>query len=109
MSELADSTGFWRIVFWLAYLLGTLILVFSWLLAQVPRPLHSDLRLEFAVRFCVVVLMSVSIFIARRIWNFNEIIPLHVRPSAMQVVLLIAWCELILALLGIIAIVVSNN
>jgi hypothetical protein len=52
--------------------------------------------------------MAVSIFIARRIWNFDEIIPVHVQASAMQVVLLIAWCELVLALLGIIAIAVSK-
>jgi hypothetical protein len=109
VSESTDSTGFWRIFFWLSFALGTLILVLSGLLAQVPRPHHADLRLDLTVRFCVVVLMAGSIFIAKRIRKIDEAIPISGRASAMQVVLLIAWCELIVALLGTIAIAVSNN
>jgi hypothetical protein len=53
--------------------------------------------------------MAVSILIAKRIWKIKNVVSVSGRASAMQVVILIAWCELFLALLGIIAFVVSKN
>ena len=49
--ESTDPSGLWRFVFWLAFVLGTLALAFSWLLAQVPTPRRgADMRLDYIVR-----------------------------------------------------------
>jgi hypothetical protein len=109
MSALTYSTGVWRFVFWLAYVLGTLMLALSWLLAQVPRSSHGDMRLEYTIRFGVAALMTTAIVIARRRWKINLVIPDRGAASTLEVVILIAWCELIVAVLGIIAIAVSKH
>jgi hypothetical protein len=103
--ELVDPTGFWRFVFWLVFVLGNLALAFAWLLAQAPRPLHgADLRLDYAVRAGIVAFMLVSILMARRIWKINT--PnLDQEPGiAMNLVVLVAWFELVAALCGIVVV-----
>ena|SRR5260221_9849212 len=105
--ESIDPSGFWRFVFWLTYVLGTLSLAFSWLLAQVPRPLHgADLRGDYAFRTCTAGLMLISILMARWIWKIRN--PLTDRGPAtpLRVVLSIAWVELGIASIGIIGIAV---
>ncbi len=104
--ELVDPTGFWRFIFWLAFVLGNLTLVFAWLLAQVPRPSHAYLPLDYAVRAGIVAFMLVAILMARRIWKINT--PnLDQEPGiAMNLVVLVAWFELVSALCGIIVVAI---
>jgi len=102
-----DPSGFWRFVFWLAFVFGDLALAFCWLLAHVPHPSRgADMRLDIAARLCVVVLMLVAIRMAR--WRWNIKVPVlervRTREDAMQIVVLIAWVELAWGLIGTIAI-----
>jgi hypothetical protein len=105
--ESIDPTGLWRLVFWLAFVIGSLGLLFSWLLAQVPRLPHgADYGLDYLVRSCAAALMLVSIGMARWLWKIN-----HGSPGrgAMQIVQLIAWVELIIAICGIVGLAVSRH
>jgi len=107
--EPTDPTGFWRFIFWLAFVLGNLTVAFEWLLAQVPRLPHSDMRLDYAVRAGIVAFMLVSIFMARKIWKITT--PnLDQGPGiAMHLIVLIAWFELVVGFFGIIGIAVSQR
>ena len=110
MAELIGATGFRRFVFWLTYLLGTLSLLSSWLLSQVPRPRHgADLTADLAFRLCAAGLFLISIFTARRIWKSNEPATEQGAITVTQIVLATAWLELVVALFGIIGIAVSRN
>jgi hypothetical protein len=103
--ESIDPSGFRRLVFWLSYVFGTLILAFSWLLAQVPQPLHgADLSGDYAVRSCAAGLMLISILMARWVWKIRNPLSDRGRATAMRVVLFIAWIELAIACIGIIGI-----
>jgi hypothetical protein len=105
-----DPTGLWRLVFWLAFVFGNLSLLFSWLLAQVPLPRYgADLRLDYAVRTSVAVLMLTSILMARWIWKINNPIRDHDRVTAIRLVLLLAWFELVIATYGIVAMTVFHH
>jgi hypothetical protein len=105
MPESIDPSGFWRFVFWLAYVLGTLSLLFSWLLSQVPRPRHgADLTGDYVFRSCAAVLLLISILMARWIWKIRNPLSDRGRAIAMRVALFIAWIELAIAFIGIIGI-----
>lgn len=105
--ESIDPTGLWRLAFWLTFVLGSLSLLASWLFAQLPRLPHgADLRPHYITRSCAAVLTLTSIIMARRIWRIAPDGP--VRPP-MQIVQLIAWVELIIAVVGIIGVAVSRN
>jgi hypothetical protein len=110
MVEANDPTGWWRFFFWSAYVLGTMSLLFSWLLAQVPQPSHGGhWGLDYAFRSCVVGLMMASILIARRVWKLNTVFPDQSPVRAMQIVLLIAYAELAMGLVGIIGLAVGRR
>src|SRR5271168_2123512 len=90
-----DPSGFWRFIFWLAFVFGNLTTAFCWLLAHVPG---RDMRLNVVTRSCVVFFMLVTILMARWIWKIRNPIPVQerrVRP-AMYMVVLVAWVELVL-------------
>jgi hypothetical protein len=109
--EAVDPSGFWRFIFWLAFVSGSLILGFFLLMSRVgppPPPRGGDMRLYYAAWSCLTALMVVSIRMARWIWKIMNSIPVPgrgVRP-AMYMVVLIAWIELVLALVGIIGVAV---
>ena len=105
-----DPTGLWRFVFWLAFVFGNLGLLFSWLLAQVPHPLYgTDVRLDYAVRSSVAVLMLTSILMARWIWKIKNPIRDEDHVTAIRLVLLLAWFELVVAIYGIVAMTVLHH
>jgi hypothetical protein len=100
-----DPSGFWRFIFWLTFVFGNLTIAFCWLLAHVPG---KDMRLNLAALSCLVFFMFVSILMARWIWKIRNPIPVPgraVRP-AMYMIVLIAWVELVLGLVGIIGVAV---
>jgi hypothetical protein len=106
-----DPSGLWRFIFWLAFVSGSLILGFFLLMSQVGPPPPSrrgDMRLYYAAWSCLTALMLLSIRMARWIWKIRNPIPVPgraVRP-AMYMVVLIAWVELVLGLVGIIGVAV---
>jgi hypothetical protein len=98
-----DPTGFWRFVFWLALVLGTLSLLLAWGFAYVPKPdFHGDYRPDYIVRSCSAVLMLVSILMARWLWGIKNPF-VDERPiTPMRFVLCFAWVEAVIAVIGII-------
>jgi hypothetical protein len=101
-----DPTGILRLVFWLTYVAGTLIFLYSWLLAMVmpPPPVH-DFTFVYFVRACTVGPMLISILMARWIWKIRN--PLSYRgQAAMRIVLFIAWGELGISLFLAIALAI---
>jgi hypothetical protein len=99
-----------RFVFWLAFVLGSLNLLFSWLLARVPRPLHgADFRLDYTVRSSVAVLMLVSIVMARWLWKIGNPLFQGGSSTLMRVVLCVAWIEVAVALIGVVGIALSRR
>jgi hypothetical protein len=94
-----DPTGMWRLVFWLTFVLGNLVLLVSFLLAMVPAPRHErGFTLEYSIRLILTGLMLISILMARWIWKIRN--PLSERKAAtgMRIVLSVAWAELAFAI-----------
>lgn len=113
MSELIAPTDIRRFAFWSAYVLGSLTLALTWLLAHVPSQRHgADMRLDFALRACTVAFMLASILMARRIWKTNKSVTDdrgQGQIAVMQIVLAIAWIELAVALCGIVGIAIFRH
>ena len=101
--ESVDPTGFWRFVFWLALVLGTLSLLLAWGLTYVPEPdFHGDFRLDYIVRSCSAALALVSILMARWLWGIKNPLVGEQPITGMRLVLCFAWVEAALAVIGII-------
>lgn len=62
-----DRTGMWRLVFWLTYVLGNVVLLFSFALAMVPPSRSQTFTLEYTIRLIIAGLTLVSILMATRI------------------------------------------
>ena len=91
------------IVFWLSYVLGTLSVLYSWLVAIVPPPPNGvNYTLAFIVRSGIVSTMFITIFIGRWILRSRNSLSNQGPAHAIRVVLFVAWAELAYALLGII-------
>ena len=104
MSEPTTPRVFGRSVFWIAYALGSLALLFSWLLAQVPHPRRSaDFTLDYTVWSCSAGLLLVCILVARRTWKVTNPITEAGPGVVTKVVLGAAWLELAFSLYGIIS------
>jgi hypothetical protein len=106
--ESLDPTGLWRLAFWLVWILGLLALLFTFLLAMVPRRHDDSFTLEYAIRSCLAALGLISIIMARRIWKIRNPIGERTPALAMQVVVIVAWVELTFALVSILAIAASR-
>jgi hypothetical protein len=99
-----------RIIFWTTYVLGILILLFSFLLAQVPQPPHrGDFTLDYAVRSLAAGFLLTAILLARRLWNINDPIPSRGRVSARGLVFLTAWVGLVIAVAGVIGLAIARR
>jgi hypothetical protein len=105
--ESIDPTGFWRFLFWLAFVLGNLALAFSLLLAQVPRGLHDmDFLLDYAFRSSAAGIMLISILMARWLWGIKNPITDKGSATAIRFVLCTVWVEGAIAVIGIIGIAI---
>jgi hypothetical protein len=99
-----------RIIFWTAYVLGILILLFSFLLAQVPQPLHrGDFTLDYAVRSLAACFLLTAILSARRLWKINDPIPSRGPVSARGLVFLTAWIGFVIGLAGIVGLAIFRR
>ena len=104
MSESTTRRVFDRSVFWIAYVLGSLALLFSWLLAQVPHPRRgADLTLDYSVWSCSAGLLLICILMARRTWKVTNPIMEGGPGVVTKAVLGAAWLELAFSLYGIIS------
>jgi hypothetical protein len=94
-------------VFWLTYVLGNLVLLFSFALAMVPGSLHdTDFTPEYTIRSIIAGLMLMSILMAKWIWKIRNPLTDRGPAVAMRVVLFVAWAELAFALYLIIALAI---
>jgi len=105
-AESVDPTGFWRFLFWLAYVFGTLSLFFSWLYAQVPHGRHADLTLDFVFRASAAGLMLVSILMGKWIWRITKPLSGQDGFTPIRVVFLFAWIELAIAIYWVIGVAI---
>lgn len=93
-------------MFWLAYVLGNLVLLFSFLVSKAPESIkRGDFGFYYILRLCLAGPMLVSILMARWIWKIGDPLddPVSPPPVAMRVVVLVAWAELAFALFEIAA------
>lgn len=87
-------------IFWTAYVVGTLVLIFALLLAQVPRPRHgADLSLDYFWWSLSAVLMLVSLLAGRRLWN--RWYPPEDAGFVARTAFCAIWLELVLSLCAI--------
>ena len=99
MTESVNPTAAWRAVFWTTFSLGNAALALFWLFAQVPTPIHRDLRPYAVFWSCIALLMLGSILVARKIWKGKK------AGQWRDVVQAIAWVELAVALYAVVALV----
>ena len=107
--ESTDPTGFWRFVFWLTYVLGTLCLLLSWLLSQVPTSRGADLTGDLLIRSSAAGLMLISILMARHLWKIKNPLTDGFPQTAMDFVLSLAWFELLIATSGVIGLAIFRH
>ena len=105
--ESVDPTVFWRFIFWLALVLGSLSLVFARLLAMVPRT-HDDMDFSpnYAAYALTIGLMAACILMARWLWRVRGPLTDPGPISLIRIVLCAAWVEGALAAIGILGIAV---
>jgi hypothetical protein len=97
----SESTA--RVTFWMMFAIGTLMVAFVWLLAQVPGP-PLNTRLCYMIWSSVAGLMLGSILLGRRIWK-----PEKGPVTVMNIVQGIAWVELCVAAAALVATVSSRR
>jgi hypothetical protein len=108
MTDSPVRTSFKRAMFWTAFILGTLILLFSFLLAQAPRGRNADFTLDYVCWSVAASLLVVSLVTAKLTWsNWN---PLKWRdvPSLAQVFVGAARLELAFSIYGILSFATSR-
>jgi hypothetical protein len=99
-----DPKVFERILFWIAYVLGSLTLIFAWLLAQVPRPHHgANFTLDYICWSLAASLLLISLIAARRAWKIGNPFTWSTSASFLQLIVGAAWVELAFSLYGLIS------
>jgi hypothetical protein len=97
-----------RSVFWIAYVLGTLILVFAFLLAQAPRGGNKDFILDYICWSSSGSLMITCILVARHVRKKGRNITQIAAGVGEYVVTGAAWVELAFSLYGILSFATSR-
>lgn len=109
-TDLIDPSGFWRFVFWLVFVLGSLSLLLVWGLAHVPQPdYHGDYRLNYASCTCAILLMTISILMARWLWQIRNPLTDEGPLTALRLVLCAAWIQGAIALLEMVGIALFHH
>jgi hypothetical protein len=108
MTDSPDRTVFKRAIVWTAYILGTLILFFSFLFAQAPRGRNVDFALDYVFWSLAASFLLGSLVAARftsSSWN-----PLKSRKvsSLAQVFIGAAWVDLTFSIYGILSFTTSR-
>src|ERR1700730_8625896 len=84
--ELIDPTGLLRLLFWLIWLAGTVLLLITWLLVMVPG--HVSI-MDLSFRASAAGLLLTATLLAGWLWKF--------RSPLMRAFVLVVWIELIIA------------
>ena len=105
MSEPASPR---RVAFWLVYAFGNLAFAFVWLLGQVPGSSHPDL-LDYSPRLFNAALMAASILIDKNIRKNKKPVSHQDPQTVMNIVLAVAWIELVFSLCLLVAIAISRR
>jgi hypothetical protein len=103
-----DAKPFQRAAFWTFYVLGTMTLIFSSLLAQVPAPRGTNLTLDYTVWSSSSALLLACIFMARGRWKTMNPIGEGSLGIAARTVLAAVWLELAFCLHGILSLATYN-
>jgi hypothetical protein len=96
-----DPTGLWRFLFWLLYVIGSLALIFSWMLAMVPEPRSVQPGVflpDLIVRSCSAVLLALVVVLARWLWKIRNPFSPSGPERPMQAFMVLVWLELAIAL-----------
>jgi hypothetical protein len=103
MTESPDRTVFKRGMFWTAYILGTLTMFFSFLLAQVPRGRNVDFTLDYVCWSLAASFLVGSLVAAKFTWSSWN--PLKTREASIfsQMFIGVAWIELAISIYGILS------
>jgi hypothetical protein len=108
MTGFPDRTVFKRAIFWTAYVLGTLILFFSFLLAQAPRGRNADFTLDYVCWSLAASLLVGSLVAARFTWSSWNPLKSRKVSSLAQVFIGAAWVELAFSIYGILSFATSR-
>jgi hypothetical protein len=96
-------------LFWTAYVLGTLTLLFSFLLAQVPRPRHgADFTLDYISWAVAGFFLVACLVTAKYSWNFWNPLKQDAPLRPARLLIGAAWVELAFLLYGIIGSLASR-
>ena len=90
-------------MFWTAYILGTLILLFSFLLAQAPRGRNTDFTLDYVCWLLAASFLVVSLVAAKFTWNSWNPLKWREVSSLTQLFIGAAWVELAFSVYGILS------
>jgi hypothetical protein len=103
-----DPSGFWRFVFWLSFVLGSLALLFSWGLAQVPTSRNDPHVDQFVIHGIAATLLVIAIVFAKWLWGIRN--PFDDGPkSAIKFALQAAWGELAVSVFALVALAVATR
>jgi hypothetical protein len=108
MPDSPDRTVFKRAIFWTAYILGTLILFFSFLLAQVPRGRKVDFTLDYVCWSLAASLLVGSLVAAKFTWSSWNPLKTRKVSSLAQMFIGAAWVELPFSINGILSFATSR-
>ena len=109
MTETSAPTMFKRALFWTAYAFGTLTLLFSFLLAQVPRPRHGgNFTLDYISWSLAAVFLVVSLIAAKYAWSFWNPLKWGAASSRAQLFVGAAWVKLAFSIYGILSFATSS-
>jgi hypothetical protein len=108
MTEGPPRSVFKRTLFWIAYVLGTLTLLFSFLLAQVPRGRNTDFILDYICWSLAGSFLIVSLVTARYTWSVWNPFKWRGASSPVQLFIGAAWVELAFSLYGILSFATSR-
>ena len=103
MTDSPDRIALKRAMFWTAYILGTLILLFSFLLAQAPRGRNADFTLDYVCWSLAASFLVASLVAAKFSWSSWNPLKWREVSSLAQLFIGAAWVELALSIYGILS------
>jgi len=104
LTEESSHTGLKLAVFWTSYVLGTLVMVFSFLLAQVPRSRHgARFTLDHVSWSSAAALLLICVFMGAGMWERPKKADPKGPPVVQYVVTGVACLQLVFSIYGILS------
>jgi hypothetical protein len=108
MTDSPDRTVFKRAIFWTAYILGTLMVLSSLLLALAPRARNADFTLDYLCWSLAAGFLIASLVAAKLTWNSRNPLKWRETSSLAQLFMGAAWVELAFSIYGILSFATSR-